>query len=143
VLLLPGADSTKEELYHLGDHVVARGLACAAFDGPGQGSVSLQGKLGPDYELAVQAIIDALAGRADLDAGRLAVGGISYGGLFAIRTAAIDERVRAVVSIASAGCGQPPPPRSTTPASSTRPAWRPTWTGSPASWASTGCSAPG
>jgi hypothetical protein len=30
VLLLPGADSTKEELYHLGDHIVARGLACAA-----------------------------------------------------------------------------------------------------------------
>jgi 2,6-dihydroxypseudooxynicotine hydrolase len=61
----------------------------------------LQGKLGPDYELAVRAIIDALAGRADLDAGRLAVGGISYGGLFAIRAAAIDERIRAVVSISS------------------------------------------
>jgi 2,6-dihydroxypseudooxynicotine hydrolase len=29
------------------------------------------------------------------------VGGISYGGLFAIRTAAIDDRVRAVVSISS------------------------------------------
>jgi alpha-beta hydrolase superfamily lysophospholipase len=101
VLLLPGADSTKEELYNLGDYIVARGLAFAAFDGPGQGSVSLQSKLGPDYELAVQAIIDALAARADIDPGRLAVGGISYGGLFAIRTAAIDDRVRAVVSISS------------------------------------------
>ena len=101
VLLLPGADSTKEELYNLGEYLVARGLAFAAFDGPGQGSVSLQGKLRPDYELAVQAIIDALAARGDLDTGRLAVGGISYGGLFAIRTAAIDERVRAVVSISS------------------------------------------
>jgi 2,6-dihydroxypseudooxynicotine hydrolase len=101
VLLLPGADSTKEELYNLGDYIVARGLAVAAFDGPGQGSVSLQGKLGPDYERAVQAIIDALADREDLDPGRLAVGGISYGGLFAIRTAAIDDRVRAVVSISS------------------------------------------
>src|ERR1035438_1592929 len=99
VLLLPGADSTKEELYQLGEYVVARGLAFAAFDGPGQGSVSFEGKLGPDYELAVQVIIDALAGRADLDPGRLAVGGISYGGLFAIRAAAIDDRVRAVVSL--------------------------------------------
>jgi 2,6-dihydroxypseudooxynicotine hydrolase len=61
----------------------------------------LQGKLGPDYELAVQAIIDALAARGDLDPDRVAVGGISYGGLFAIRTAAIDDRVRAVVSISS------------------------------------------
>jgi 2,6-dihydroxypseudooxynicotine hydrolase len=101
VLLFPGADSTKEELYNLGDYIVARGLAVAAFDGPGQGSVSLQGKLRPDYELAVQAVIDSLASRPDLDTGRLAVGGISYGGLFAIRTAAIDDRVRAVVSISS------------------------------------------
>jgi pimeloyl-ACP methyl ester carboxylesterase len=101
VLLLPGADSTKEELYNLADHIVARGMAVAAFDGPGQGSVSFEGKLRPDYELAVQSIIDVLASRADLDMTRLAVGGISYGGLFAIRTAAIDDRVRAVVSISS------------------------------------------
>lgn len=101
VLLLPGADSTKEELYNLGDYIVGRGLAFAAFDGPGQGSVSFEGKLRPDYELAVQAIIDALASRDDTDISRLAVGGISYGGLFAIRTAAIDDRVRAVVSISS------------------------------------------
>lgn len=101
VLLLPGADSTKEELYNLADYVVARGLAVAAFDGPGQGIVSLAGKLRPDYETAVQAIIDSLSARDDIDLGRLAVGGISYGGLFAIRTAAVDDRVRAVVSISS------------------------------------------
>jgi pimeloyl-ACP methyl ester carboxylesterase len=101
VLLLPGADSTKEELYNLADHIVARGMAVAAFDGPGQGSVSFEGKLRPDYERAVQSIIDALSSRGDLDMARLAVGGISYGGLFAIRTAAIDGRVRAVVSISS------------------------------------------
>jgi 2,6-dihydroxypseudooxynicotine hydrolase len=101
VLLLPGADSTKEELYNLGDYIVARGMAFAAFDGPGQGSVSFEGKLRPDYERAVQAIIDALTARGDTDPGRLAVGGISYGGLFAIRAAAIDDRVKAVVSISS------------------------------------------
>jgi dienelactone hydrolase len=101
VLLLPGADSTKEELYNLGDYIVARGLAFAAFDGPGQGMVSFTGKLRPDYEVAVRAIVDSLAARGDLDAGRVAVGGISYGGLFAIRAAAADERVRAVVSISS------------------------------------------
>jgi 2,6-dihydroxypseudooxynicotine hydrolase len=101
VLLLPGADSTKEELFNLGDYMVRRGLAVAAFDGPGQGSVSFEGKLRSDYELAVVTIIDALEARHDLDTGRLAVGGISYGGLFAIRAAAIDDRVRAVVSISS------------------------------------------
>ena len=36
VVLLPGADSAKEELYNLADHIVTRGLAVAAFDGPGR-----------------------------------------------------------------------------------------------------------
>lgn len=100
-VLLPGADSTKEELYNLGEHLLARGVAIAAFDGPGQGSVSFDLTLRPDYEVAVQAIIDALAQRDDIDVGHLAVGGISYGGLFAIRTAAVDDRVRAVFAISS------------------------------------------
>ena len=101
VLLLPGADSAKEELYNLADHIVARGLAVAAFDGPGQGMLSFGSTLRPDQEVAIGAIIDALAARPDVDGARLAVGGISYGGMFAIRTAAADQRVRAVVSISS------------------------------------------
>jgi dienelactone hydrolase len=101
VLLLPGADSAKEELYNLADHIVARGLAVAAFDGPGQGMLSFDSKLRPDQEVAVQAIVGALAARPDVDGSRLAVGGISYGGMFAIRTAAADQRVRAVFAISS------------------------------------------
>jgi pimeloyl-ACP methyl ester carboxylesterase len=101
VVLLPGADSTKEELFDLAQHILRRGVAVAAFDGPGQGLVSLEMKMRPDYELAVVAMLDSLAGRPDLDGGRIAVGGISYGGLFALRAAAIDARVRAVVSISS------------------------------------------
>lgn len=101
VLLLPGADSTKEELYNLGQYIVDRGLAVAAFDGPGQGSVSFEMKMRSDYELAIVKILDALLRREDIDASRVAVGGISYGGLFSLRAAAIDDRVRAVVSISS------------------------------------------
>ena len=73
VVLLPGADSGKEELFNLADHIAARGLAVAAFDGPGQGMVSFGAKLRPDQEVAVQAIIDALAARPDLDGGRVGV----------------------------------------------------------------------
>ncbi|MGE5137272.1 MAG: alpha/beta hydrolase family protein [Gemmatimonadota bacterium] len=101
VLVLPGADSAKEELYNLADHIVARGMAVAAFDGPGQGMVSFGSTLRPDQEVAVSAIIDALTARGDLDGERVAAGGISYGGLFAIRTAAADRRVRAVFSVSS------------------------------------------
>ncbi len=100
-LLLPGADSAKEGLYNLADHIVARGMAVAAFDGPGQGMVSFESTLRPDQEVAVRAILDALTARPDVDATRVAVGGISYGGMFAIRTAAADERVRAVFSVSS------------------------------------------
>lgn len=101
VLLLPGADSAKEELYNLADHIVARGMAVAAFDGPGQGIVSFESNLRPDQEVAVQAILDVLTARGDVDGTRVAVGGISYGGMFAIRTAAVDDRVRAVFSVSS------------------------------------------
>ncbi|MHB1987793.1 MAG: alpha/beta hydrolase family protein [Acidimicrobiales bacterium] len=101
VLLLPGADSTKEELFNLGEHMVSRGLAVAAFDGPGQGLVSFEMKLRPDYEIAVSAMLDSLVDRPDIDGERVAVAGISYGGLFACRAAAFDERVRAVVSMSS------------------------------------------
>jgi dienelactone hydrolase len=101
VIMFPGGDSVKEELYNLGDYIVARGLAFAAFDGPGQGMASFDTPLRPDYEHVIQAVIDSLAGRDDLDISRLAIGGISYGGLFSIRAAAIDDRVSAVVSISS------------------------------------------
>ncbi len=101
VVLFPGADSTKEELYDLTQHIVRRGTAVAAFDGPGQGAVSLERTMRADYETAIVAVLDALLHRSDIDAERVAVGGISYGGLFALRAAAVDPRIRAVVSISS------------------------------------------
>jgi dienelactone hydrolase len=100
-VLLPGADSTKEELYDLAEHLVRRGVAAFAFDGPGHGLVSFRLKLRPDEETAVVAVLDHLLARTDLDPGRVAVAGISYGGLFAIRAAAVDERVRAAASLSS------------------------------------------
>lgn len=100
-LLLPGADSTKEELFDLAQHILRRGVAVAVFDGPGQGPVSLVMKLRADYETAIVAILDALLARTDIDSTRVAVGGISYGGLFALRAASIDKRISAAVSISS------------------------------------------
>lgn len=101
VVLVPGADSTKEELFNLSEHILAQDVATFAFDGPGHGAVSFELKLRPDYEVPIGAVIDHLVARDDLDAERLAVGGISYGGLFACRGAAFDSRVRAVFSMSS------------------------------------------
>jgi 2,6-dihydroxypseudooxynicotine hydrolase len=101
VILVPGADSTKEELYDQAEHLVRRGVAAFPFDGPGHGLVSFRLKLRPDEEVAVSAVLDHLRRRDDLDHTRIGVLGISYGGLFAIRAAAVDERVRAAVSLSS------------------------------------------
>jgi len=101
VVLLPGADSTKEELYDQAEHLVRRGVAVFPFDGPGHGLVSFRLKLRPDEEVAVSALLDHLLTRPDLDPERVGVLGISYGGLFAIRAAAVDDRIRAAVSISS------------------------------------------
>ena len=98
VILVPGGDSTKEELYDFGDHMVKRGLAIMAFDGPGHGLVSTRLKTRPDFEVPIRTVTDFMVKRTDVDTNRLAVGGISYGGLFACRAAAFDSRYKAVFS---------------------------------------------
>src|SRR5437588_5134559 len=85
VVLIPGADSTKEELYDLGDHILRRGFAVYCFDGPGHGLVSFDLKLRLEYEAPLRTIVDHLVTRPDVDGARLALGGISYGGMSAIR----------------------------------------------------------
>jgi 2,6-dihydroxypseudooxynicotine hydrolase len=98
VILVPGGDSTKEELYDFGEHMLKRGLAVMAFDGPGQGLVSTTLKIRPDFEVPIRTVTDFMVKRSDVDVKRLAIGGISYGGLFACRAAAFDERFKAVFS---------------------------------------------
>jgi 2,6-dihydroxypseudooxynicotine hydrolase len=46
----------------------------------------------------IRAVTDFIAQRKDVDLQRLAIGGISYGGLFACRAAAFDDRFKAVFS---------------------------------------------
>jgi dienelactone hydrolase len=101
VMLVPGGDSTKEELYDFGEHMVRRGLAVFAFDGPGQGLVSAKLKIRADAEVPIGVVTDHVLRRADIDANRVAIGGISYGGIFACRAAAFDERFKAVFSVSS------------------------------------------
>ncbi|HSR25666.1 MAG TPA: alpha/beta fold hydrolase, partial [Candidatus Eisenbacteria bacterium] len=100
VVLVPGLDSTKEELLGWSDVILQRGLATLAIDGPGQGEGGRgEGRMRPDYEAAVGAFLDALAGRAGLDLGRVGLAGVSLGGYYAPRAAAFDPRVRAVLAI--------------------------------------------
>ena len=97
-----GFDSSAEELYfHLGAPGAERGWNVFVFDGPGQpGCMRLDPSMTfrPDYEVPLAAVIDALVVRDDVDAGRLAVAGQSFGSYFAARSAAADPRVGALVA---------------------------------------------
>jgi dipeptidyl aminopeptidase/acylaminoacyl peptidase len=98
-LLLPGLDSTKEEFFTWEQEFLDRGMATLSLDGPGQGETGYTTHIRPDYEAAVAAALDHLAGRDDLDLDRVGAVGVSLGGYYAPRAAAFEPRVRAAVAI--------------------------------------------
>jgi pimeloyl-ACP methyl ester carboxylesterase len=99
VVLIAGLDSTKEEFFHLEEVFLRRGMATLSLDGPGQGETGFVLPIRPDYEVALSAALDAVAGRADLDQERIGAVGVSLGGYYAPRAAAFEPRVKAVVGI--------------------------------------------
>jgi pimeloyl-ACP methyl ester carboxylesterase len=99
VLLIAGLDSTKEEFFRLEQVFLDRGMATASLDGPGQGEGGYELPIRPDYEVAVAALLDALAGRGDLDLERVGALGVSLGGYHAPRAAAFEPRLRAVAGL--------------------------------------------
>jgi 2,6-dihydroxypseudooxynicotine hydrolase len=101
VLLIPGLDSVKEELHPYGDDFLRRGMAVLAIDGPGQGEMEFGYPLRHDYEVPVGYAIDYLERRPDVDAHRIGVMGVSFGGYYAARTVAREPRVKAAI----ANCG--------------------------------------
>jgi dipeptidyl aminopeptidase/acylaminoacyl peptidase len=99
VVLIPGLDSTKEEFLVWEDVFLARGMATLSMDGPGQGESGFALDIRPDYEVAVAALLDALADRPDLDHARIGAAGVSMGGYYAPRAAAFEPRIKAVAGI--------------------------------------------
>jgi pimeloyl-ACP methyl ester carboxylesterase len=99
VILIPGLDSTKEEFFNFERVFIDRGLATLSLDGPGQGEGGFEAPIRPDYEAAVGAVLDALAGRDDLNLERVGAAGVSLGGYYAPRAAAFEPRLRAVAGV--------------------------------------------
>src|SRR5579859_4839033 len=100
VVMVPGLDSVKEELQATADHFLRRGIATLAIDGPGQGEMEFDRDIEPAYEKPAGAGIDWLEGREDVDASRVGVFGVSLGGYYAVRVAAMERRVRATIELA-------------------------------------------
>ena len=94
-VLIGGLESTKEESHLFENLCLTRGMATFAFDGPGQGELFFDVKLGPDFERYTSAVVDHLVDRDEIDADRIGVLGRSLGGHYAPRSAAADHRFAA------------------------------------------------
>jgi pimeloyl-ACP methyl ester carboxylesterase len=98
-IMAPGLDSTKEELHAYEEPFLARGIAILAIDGPGQGEAEYDIPIAGDYERAARAVCDWIETRADLDAGRIAMWGVSLGGYYAPRATAYEKRIKACIAL--------------------------------------------
>jgi alpha-beta hydrolase superfamily lysophospholipase len=103
VLLSDGLDGTKEEMFYVARALSLRGIACLAFDGPGQGATLRLHHLAArhDSEVAVATLCDYLETRDDVDASRIGLLAASMGGYYAPRAAAFEKRVKACVAWAA------------------------------------------
>jgi 2,6-dihydroxypseudooxynicotine hydrolase len=99
VVLVPGLDSTKEEFYLWESVFLRRGMATLSLDGPGQGETGFTTNIRADYEVAVAAALDAVAGFTDLDLERVGAAGVSLGGYYVVRAAAFEPRLKAVAGV--------------------------------------------
>jgi pimeloyl-ACP methyl ester carboxylesterase len=102
IIVLTGFDGTAEELYfQTGVAALERGWNVLLAEGPGQtGFLRFHPRVSfrPDYEAPVGAIINYVLSRGDVDPQWLALYGISYGGYFASRAGAHDDRIKALVA---------------------------------------------
>jgi dienelactone hydrolase len=100
VLLVPGLDSVKEELFFMEQDFLRRGMATLTVDGPGQGESAPRFPIRADWSSVVRPIIDVLETRPDVDAGHVGLMGISMGGIYGPLAAAGEKRIRALVALA-------------------------------------------
>ena len=100
LIAMSGFDGTSEELFLvLGRFALQREFNVLLFDGPGQtGLLRFEPdmKFRPDYETPLAAVLDYACARPDVDCKKIALAGMSYGGYFAARAAAFDNRVKAL-----------------------------------------------
>jgi len=101
LIIQTGFDGTKEELYLANAYfAVQRGYNVLLFEGPGQGEVIRIQKLPfrPNWETVITPVVDYAVSRSEVDAKRIALLGISFGGYFAPRAVAFEKRIKACIA---------------------------------------------
>ncbi|MEA5358195.1 alpha/beta fold hydrolase [Amycolatopsis sp., V23-08] len=102
VVMHSGFDGSAEELHFFGAASGAeRGYHVLTFDGPGQPAAMHRDKLvfRPDWEHVVTPVVDFVLGLDGVDPERIALLGVSLGGVLAPRAAAFEPRLAAVVAV--------------------------------------------
>jgi dipeptidyl aminopeptidase/acylaminoacyl peptidase len=101
VVLIPGLDSTKEELRSTEATFLDRRLATLTIDGPGQGEAEYDLMIRGDWAPVAETLWQAIGGLPELDRSRLGIWGVSLGGYYAPRVAAaLGDRATACVALA-------------------------------------------
>jgi hypothetical protein len=101
VIMNNGADGLENRMYVLGAAgALARGYNCLILNGPGQGDSLWVRKLyfRPDWEQVITPVVDAMLRRPDVDPKRIALIGVSQGGLWVPRALAFEHRIAAGVA---------------------------------------------
>ena len=103
VLVMCGADMYKEDREKYAEGALGESMAALVVDAPGTGQTSFPHA--PESVVAWQAALDVLAARPEIEGSRLGAFGVSRGGLWVMRLAAHDARVKALISVAPGGVG--------------------------------------
>jgi esterase FrsA len=95
VFAIAGLDSRKEHLTDQFAPILAEGIAVFALDSPGTGQSPL--KAGPTADRVFSKALDYLAARKEIDAARIVLHGVSFGGYWAAKLAIVERaRLKAV-----------------------------------------------
>jgi pimeloyl-ACP methyl ester carboxylesterase len=103
VLVMCGGDMYKEDREKYAEGALAEELAALVVDAPGTGQTTFPHA--PESVVAWQSALDTLAAHPAIDGKRLGAFGVSRGGLWVMRLAAHDARVKALISVAPGGVG--------------------------------------
>ncbi|KAI6082230.1 alpha/beta-hydrolase [Hypoxylon rubiginosum] len=102
ILIGSGYDAPQEDSYHaLGREILERGWNFVTYEGPGQSTVRREQGLGfiPNWWDVVTPVVDYLETRPEVDTKRIALGGLSFGGILAPLAASREHRLAAVIAI--------------------------------------------
>jgi dipeptidyl aminopeptidase/acylaminoacyl peptidase len=100
VILVPGLDSVKEELFTTENAFLDRGIATLSIDGPGQGEMWPRFPIRADWDTVITPLLDGLPRDLGVDGDRIGLIGISLGGIYGPRAARSEKRIRALIALA-------------------------------------------